>query len=82
MHEANFVYLVALTHLLNNPEAGDRAQVAFDIAEKLVSSDMCKSIDSNYGEKVEWWFNEAKDWIEAAKGLKAKGESSPFLQKL
>ena len=32
VHEANFVYLVALTHLLNNPDAGDRAQVAFDIA--------------------------------------------------
>jgi hypothetical protein len=82
VHEANFVYLTTLAHLLNNPDAGDRTQVAFDIAQKLVSGDMCQSIDSNYGEKVEWWFNEAKDWIDAAKELKAKGESPPFLKKL
>lgn len=44
VHEAIFVYTVSLAHLLNNPTAADRGQVAFDKAYKL-ACEMCKSVD-------------------------------------
>jgi hypothetical protein len=56
--------------------------MAVDLAEKFASSDMCQSVDSNYGEKVEWWFNEAKDMVDAAKFCKSKGEHPPYLNKI
>lgn len=31
---------------------------------------------------MEWWFNEAKDWINAAKELRAKGQGPPYLRKI
>lgn len=41
VHEACFVYIVSLAHLLNNPTDANRGQVAFDIAYELAKSDMC-----------------------------------------
>jgi ADP-ribosylglycohydrolase len=82
VHEACFVYIVSLAHLLNNPTDANRGQVAFDLAYKLAKSDMCSTVDTGYGEKVEWWLDEAKSWADAAKAAKAKGESAPFLKKI
>ena len=70
VHEANFCYLVSLAYLLNNPTEENRAQRAYEVARDLAKSDFCKSIDENYGEKVEWWMDEAKDWADAAKAAK------------
>ena len=81
VHDACFVYIVSLAHLLNNPTDPNRGQVAFDLAYKLAKSDMCKGIDTGYGEKVEWWLDEAKAWADSAKKLKASGQSPPFLKK-
>lgn len=82
VHEACFVYIVAVTHLLNNPDAPDRAQVAFDLAYKLSKSDFCTEVDTGYGEKVEWWLDESKAWADAAKKAKADGQSPPYLKKI
>ena len=82
VHEAILVYTVAIAHLLNNPNNPNRGQEAFDLAYKLAKSDLCKSVDTNYGEKVEWWLDEAKDWADAAKKAKAGGMNAPFLKNL
>lgn len=82
VHEAIFVYTVSLAHLLNNPTAADRGQVAFDLAYKLSKSDFCQTIDPGYGEKLEWWLDESKAMADAAKKAKADGESPPYLKKI
>ena len=82
VHEAIFVYIVSLAHLLNNPDAADRGQVAFDLAYKLSKSKYCIEVDTNYGEKLEWWLDEAKGWADAAKEAKKNGESPPYLKKI
>ena len=74
VHEAIFVYIVSLAYLLNNPNLKDKGQAAFNLAHKLAKSDICYSIDFQYGEKVEWWLDEAKAWAEAAKEMKMRGE--------
>ena len=82
VQEANFVYIVALAHILNNPTASDRGKVAFDIAYKLAQSDMCPTVDQQYGEKVEWWMDYAKGWADEAKKEKANGMKAPFLTQI
>ena len=82
VYEANFVYIVALSHILNNPTASDRGQVAFDIAYKLSQGDMCQTVDQEYGEKVEWWMDCAKSWADEAKKEKAKGMKPPYLTQI
>jgi ADP-ribosylglycohydrolase len=59
VHEGNFVYLASMAHLLNNPNSPTRAQDAYDLAVKLASSDLCQSLDSNYGEKIQFWLQDA-----------------------
>ena len=82
MHEAIFVYIVTLAHLINNPTAADRGQVAWELAYKLAKGDMCTAVDPGYGEKVEWWLDEAKDMADAAKQAKMSGEAPPYLKKI
>lgn len=43
---------------------------------------MCKTIESNYGEKIEWWMDEAKEWADAAKKAKAEGKPWPYLKNI
>ena len=82
VHEAIFVYIVSLAHLINNPTAADRGQVAFDLAYKLSKGEYGQGIDTGYGEKLEWWLDEAKDMADAAKKANANGEAPPYLKKI
>ena len=43
---------------------------------------MCTAIDTNYGEKLEWWLDESKGWADAAKAAKQSGEAPPYLKKI
>ena len=82
VHEAIFVYIVALCHILNNPDAPDRGKVAFEKAYALAKSDFCTTIDEKYGEKVEWWMDYAKGWVDAAIAAKQGGMKAPYLTQM
>ena len=45
VHEAIFVYIAAVTHLLNNMDDVNRSQAAFDLALKLSTEDLANSVD-------------------------------------
>jgi ADP-ribosylglycohydrolase len=60
VHEAIFVYIAAMAHLLNNPDDSKRGQAAFDLALKLSKEELANTVDMQYGESVNKWLMEAK----------------------
>lgn len=68
VHEAIFVYISALAHLLNNPEDENRAQGAVDLAMKLSNESLANTLDPQYKESVNRWLLEAQNLADKSNG--------------
>lgn len=74
VHEAILVYVVAMAHLLNNPDDANRGKDAFDLAMKLSQESIANTMDMQYMESVNRWLTEAQ-------GLAEKADDDFYLQK-
>lgn len=64
VHEAIFVYVAAMAHLLNNPDDINRSIAAFDLAKKLSRDPLASSMDTESMESISNWLTEAKELAE------------------
>lgn len=66
VHDAAFLYSMAIQHLLSNPEDPDRCSKAFDVAFRYSQSDLVSKVDSDLmGVSPKNWLVLAKQMHEA-----------------